>query len=58
MICYTCKKESGNVGAGVTLLRQGTVPGTHGMPRHIALCNDCMKKTSDKSEYEKQSRGT
>lgn len=58
MICYKCKKESGTVGKGLLLKRAGTVPGTHGMPRHIALCNECMRKSAVQTPYEKASRGT
>ncbi len=58
MICHNCKKEKGTVGNGLMLKRQGTVPGTHGMLRHIALCHECMKASTVQTPYEKASRGT
>lgn len=53
MICINCQKESGTPGAGIMLKRSGTVPGTHGMPRFIALCGGCSRKESEKAALDK-----
>lgn len=58
MKCGICLEESGTVGRGITLVRQGMVSGTQGMPKYIAHCNECMKKTAVQSKYEQASRGT
>jgi len=62
MICVECKKESGNVGVGVVLVRNGSVPGHQGyrdppMRKNDAYCYGCLRDINTAKNYRKATDG-